>query len=159
MSGTASMVKRYHDAAELAADSTSLVMGKVTSASSVVIADLGATRYVLAVETVLAGSASGEITVYMFGEPGESSTVEVPAFFTTGQRYTLFLRPTDLPEGTVGADGFYIVGLGAWGEVSESRFAIWLDEPERFDVVDIPLEFTLADAAELLAADRVGSGR
>lgn len=158
MSATASMVKMFHNAAELAADSTALVVGTVTNASSVTIAGTAAIRYAFTVETVLGGSAGTEVTVYRFGEPGVSSTVEGPAFFITGQRYTLFLRPTDLPEGTVGADGFYVVGPGAWGEVSAARFAIWLDDPEKFDVVDIPLEFTLPDAAQLLAADRVGSG-
>lgn len=58
-----------------------------------------------------------------------------------------------------GPDGFYVVGLGAWGETSASRFTIWVDPAAGIDVAQLPLAFSLDEAAEVLSADRIGTAR
>ncbi len=153
----ASMVTRYLDAEQLAGDATLLIVGRVTGTTSVRISELLFTRYTIDVESALAGAADGELAVYLVGEPGQQTSVDAPAYFHDGQRYVLFLRPTDLPAGEPGGDGYYVVGPGAWGETSASGFTIWVDPARGIDLARIPAAFSLPDAAEALAADRVGS--
>lgn len=154
-----SMVKKYHDATQLAEDATILAVGKVTGAEPVTIVDLLFTRYTIEVESALAGGASGDIAVYLLGAPGWQVHLDVPAYLNQGQRYALFLRPTDLPTDAKGGDGYYVVGPGVWGETSASRFTIWVDRSSDIDLAKIPTEFSLTDASEVLSAERVGASR
>lgn len=152
-----SMVKAYLTAEELAADSTLLVLGDVIEAGPATIADAAVTRYVLRIERVLGGAAGGEIAVYQFGQPGELTSVEGAKHIQQGERYVLFLRPTDLPAGQPANDGYYIVGPGAWAESGDSRFELWLEATPTFELGSIPTSFALTDAAVVLSADRVGA--
>lgn len=149
------MVKKYNDAAELAADSSLLVLGKVVESEQVTIIDLLFTRYTIAVESRFAGETDREIAVYLLGERGWQVHLDVPAYFNEGQRYILFLRATGLEPGTQGADGYYVVGPGVWGETSDSGFTIWVDPAADVDIARIPSSFELGEAAELLSADHV----
>ena len=152
-----SMVKAYLTTDELAADSTLLVLGEVVEAAPATISRAEVTRYVLRVERVIGGTAADEVVVYQFGQPGVVTSVEGPKHLEAGERYVLFVRPTDLPAGQSANDGYYIVGPGAWAESDDSRFEIWLEVTPTFELGSIPRSFALADAAAVLSADRVGS--
>lgn len=154
-----SMVKAYLTTDELAADSTLLVLGDVIEAGPATISQASVTRYVLRVERVIGGTAADDVVVYQFGRPGVLTSVEGSKHLEEGERYVLFVRPTDLPAGQSANDGYYIVGPGAWAESDDSRFEIWLEVTPTFELGDIPTTFTLADAAAVLSADRVGTPR
>ena len=151
-----SMVKKHHNAQELAEDSSLLVVGTVTKTEPATILNLAFARYTIAVESKLAGEADPEIAVYLLDEPGAHGLLDAPARFNDGQRYVLFLRPTGVTD-TQGRDGYYVVGPGAWGETSGAEFTLWVDPAADSDIPQIPHSFSLGDAAELLSAVRVGA--
>ena len=152
-----SMVKAYLSTEELAEDATLLVLGEVIEAAPATISDAAVTRYVLKVERVLGGTVATEIVIYQFGRPGVLMSVDGPKHLEQGERYILFVRPTDLPAGQSANDGYYIVGPGAWAESGDSRFELWLETTSTFDLGSIPTGFMLRDAAAELSADRVGT--
>ncbi|WP_168625795.1 hypothetical protein [Cryobacterium sp. BB307] len=151
-----SMVKKYHNAKELAEDASLLVVGIMTGVEEATIADLLFARYTIEVESKLAGEADDEIAVYMVGEPGMQFQFDSPAYFNDGQRYVLFLRPTDVTD-TQGREGYYVVGPGAWGETSAAGFTIWVDPKADIDIANIPSSFSLDEVAKVLSVDRLGA--
>lgn len=154
-----SMVKQYENSAQLAGDATLLVVGEVVNSSRVQIGDLTFTKYMVKVVESVAGGAEGELAVYVVGAPGWKLSLEIPDYFQEGDSYALFLRPTELPKGSVGAEGYYIVGMGAWAQSSDSTFHIWLDPARNVGLAKIPTTFAAADIADVLSADKVGSTR
>jgi hypothetical protein len=149
------MVKPYLTVDELAADSSTLVVGTVTDSAEVSIHDLLFTRYTVSVEDTLAGETSREIAVYMVGNHTWQLDLEVPAHLTVGDTYALFLRPTALDKDQEAASGYYIVGPGAWARTDGDTFSLWREL--RFDLGSIPTTFAWEDAADELAVAKVGS--
>lgn len=153
ISGT--MVKPYLTVDELAADSSTLVVGTVTDSAEVSIHDLLFTRYTVRVADTLAGETSQEIDVYMVGDKTWQLDLEVPAHLAVGDTYALFLRPTALDKDQEAASGYYIVGPGAWAKSDKGSFSLW--RQSRFDLGSIPTTFFWDDVAEELAVAKVGS--
>lgn len=125
----------------------------------VTIEDLVFTRYELKVQSHYAGTTAELIPVYQVGEPDWQIDLDVPAHLQEGQRYLLFLQPTTLPEGETGGDGYYIVGPGAWADMGDSQFEIWLKPDSHFELGTVPTMLDLAAVPQLLAMDAVGSAR
>lgn len=154
-----SMVKPYVDAAGIAGDATTLLLGEVVSSSVVTIADLEFTRYELTVQEHFAGATPESIPVYQVGAPDWHIGLDVPAHLQKGERYLLFLQPTGVPQGQTGEDGYYIVGPGAWADEGGSQFELWLKPESNVEVGTVPTEIDLDAVPQMLAVDAVGSTR
>lgn len=159
MVAAGSAAKTYVSARDLAQDASAMVVGEVRSSEQVDIQGLTFTKHVFAVTSRLGGTAPDVIDVYQVGAPGWviEDDVQAPGYLDVGATYALFVCPTELPQGTVGSDGYFIVGPGAWTDNGSSQFTLWRQPRARSSTYQVPTRFRLDDVASTMGLDTLGT--
>ena len=155
---SASVPVHYVDAKQLSADSSSLVHGTVVGSTEEKIQDLLVTRYEVQVDQTLGGDVVGKIGIYQTGTPDWTLDAPLPQHLTVGESYLLFLTPMGLPDGTIGSDGYGIVGPGVW-EDHDGVLEAYGNPDSEIDYGRIPLKVTLEEARSLLEVSSLGTAR